>query len=96
MGTGATAKYGLPYPLPTDNPNIEGDLQALASAVDAILVAYVPDNTLANRPAASKQGWGHALARSPLPTSGKSSVALPGRRPTSHRGRTAPVAASLT
>jgi hypothetical protein len=56
MASGETVKYALPYPLGTDPPNVPGDVAALANAIDAILVAYVPDNTLAARPAAGKQG----------------------------------------
>ena len=55
MGSGATAKYALPYPVPTDNPDIEGDMEALANAIDAILAPYSQD-LIANRPAAGKAG----------------------------------------
>ncbi len=35
----ATSIYGLPYPEPGDAPNVPGDIQALAAAVEAILRA---------------------------------------------------------
>lgn len=56
MGSGATAKYALQYPLGTDAPNVPGDVAALAQAVDAIFVGFAPDNTVANRPAVGKSG----------------------------------------
>lgn len=55
MASGATSKYALPYPQPSDTPNIPADVQALAQLLDALIATAAAD-TAANRPAAGKFG----------------------------------------
>jgi hypothetical protein len=55
MGSGVTTKYALPYPLGTDNPNIPGDIQDLANAVNSIFASY-SSGALAARPVAALSG----------------------------------------
>jgi hypothetical protein len=46
---GATTKYQLPFPLPSDNNDVPADMQALANAIDGIIAGF-SSGTLANRP----------------------------------------------
>lgn len=39
MASGKTTPYEIPYPLPSDPPNVSGDIQALAESVDDLLQA---------------------------------------------------------
>jgi hypothetical protein len=45
MATGETPIYDLPYPLPTDPVNVAGDIQSLASRIEAILPELTTPNT---------------------------------------------------
>ncbi len=48
MGSGATSRFGIEYPIGTDTPNIPGDMQALANDVDALLFSLSIVNKSAN------------------------------------------------
>jgi hypothetical protein len=43
MATGSTTKYLLPYPLPTDQVNVSGDIEKLAVKIDNILQEEIED-----------------------------------------------------
>lgn len=45
MASGLTPVYDLPYPLPSDPVNVAGDVQALASRIEAILPELTQPNT---------------------------------------------------
>lgn len=45
MATGSTSNYSLPYPKATDPVNVAGDIQDLASSIDALLPELTTPNT---------------------------------------------------
>jgi hypothetical protein len=45
MATGSTTNYSLPYPVPTDPVDVAGDIQDLASSIDALLPELTTPNT---------------------------------------------------
>src|ERR1035437_6664444 len=53
--SGSTTKYGFPYPLELDTPDIPTGWQTLAQAIENI-IATDSQNTLVNRPPAGKSG----------------------------------------
>lgn len=48
MATGSTTNYSLPYPRPTDPVDVAGDIQDLASTLDALLPELSRPNTKIN------------------------------------------------
>lgn len=58
MATGSTTVYNLPYPLPTDQVDVAGDIQALAGRIEAIL----PELTQPNTKVTVKNGSASAIA----------------------------------
>jgi len=53
---GATANYGIPYPLGTDKPNVAADMAAIAARVDAIVNCI---------PVGASLTWGYGAAQIP-------------------------------
>lgn len=51
MASGTSAKYSLPYPVPTDPNNVPSDVQALVTALEALIATYTTGT-----PAAGKAG----------------------------------------
>jgi hypothetical protein len=47
MATGATVNYSLPYPLPTDQVDVAGDIEQLAAKIDNDLQEIIEDKTAA-------------------------------------------------
>ncbi len=40
MASGSTPQLNIPYPLATDNVNVQQDIQGIAEAVDTVLADY--------------------------------------------------------